>query len=330
MKLFFLLVVFVWLPDVCNGQCAAGTYLSGLSCTQCSAGYSCAGSLWPPAACASGTYSTAGASVCTTCPSGSFCPAPNLLPVSEATSTAINRASIVSLAKLSNLMYNVTQSYASSNFLIASQSDAHTLGVVTLSDDKSTIIAVFRGTNLAAPDDTLANPANLIQDITAVLVAYSPCSNCYIHYGFLTAYNTIVSQMKANVKTLQSSFPSATKLVVTGHSLGGAMATLFAMDLVVNEKASGVSLVTFGSPRVGNAAFSQFTNSRINGTNWRVTYDNDVITVLPLVLMGFKHVGAEVHYAPSGGHYFLMPVGVDVDYTRASLLNHLSYPTMTA
>ena len=251
-----------------------------------------------------------------------------MLPVSDTSSTAINRASIVSLAQLSGLMYNVTQSYATSTFLIATNSQAHTLGVVTLSDDQTTIIAVFRGTNLAAPDDTLANPVNLAQDITAVLVSYSACTNCYIHYGFQTAYNTIVSQMKSNLKTLQASYPSATKLVVTGHSLGGALATLFAMDMLVNEKASNVNLVTFGSPRVGNTAFSQFTNSLITGTNLRVTYNNDVITVLPLVLMGFKHVGAEVHYVPSG-HYYLLSLGVDVDYTRASLLDHLSYPSMT-
>ena len=46
---------------------------------------------------------------------------------------------------------------------------------------------------------------------------------------------------------------------------GGAMAMLFAMD-IVNERASGVSLVTFSSPRVGNAAFSQtkLTNGELS------------------------------------------------------------------
>ena len=42
----------------------------------------------------------------------------------------------------------------------------------------------------------------------------------------------------------------------TGHNLGAALATLTAMDLAHDY--DGVSCYNYGSPRVGNAAFSAF------------------------------------------------------------------------
>ena len=114
--------------------------------------------------------------------------------------------------------------------------------------------------------------------------------------------------MKANLKTLQSAFPSATKLVVTGHSLGGAMATLFAMDLVVNEGVSDVSLVTFGSPRVGNAAFSDFVNKHSHGHQLACDVRQRRGHRAALESAWLQARWAEVHYVPSdGGHYYLIP-----------------------
>jgi hypothetical protein len=46
------------------------------------------------------------------------------------------------------------------------------------------------------------------------------------------------------------------KVYVTGHSLGAAMATLSAADLSVVSKIPIEGVYTFGSPRVGNLAFS--------------------------------------------------------------------------
>lgn len=307
-------------------SCSQGYYLNVFTCTVCPAGSSCNGFLKTD--CLPGTYSQAGASSCTSCPTGSFCPMPSMLPVAVASSTAIDRKAILTLAKLSTSMYDIGSSDATSTFLMAIDSTAHTLGVVTLSDDKTTIIAAFRGTNFASKDDQIVSLANVAQDLALNLVDYSLCTGCTVHYGFTVAIGTIVTKMKANLKSLQSQYPTATKLIVTGHSLGGAMATLFATDLLVNDKATGLSLITFGSPRVGNNVFSDFVNSKVPEINWRVTYDNDVVTMFPLRAGGYKHVGAEVHYVPTG-NYYLLSKGVDVPYIRLSVPDHLLYSSMT-
>jgi hypothetical protein len=50
------------------------------------------------------------------------------------------------------------------------------------------------------------------------------------------------------------SHPLCAAVTCTGHSLGGAIATLCALDLAISRNVD-VSLVTWGGPRVGNAAF---------------------------------------------------------------------------
>ncbi|GAQ80987.1 hypothetical protein KFL_000680030 [Klebsormidium nitens] len=83
-------------------------------------------------------------------------------------------------------------------------------------------------------------------------------------------------------------------LLVTGHSLGGALATLFAAEMAMAAEAEGarighVTMYNFGSPRVGNHAFADFYNRRVPDT-WRLVNRNDVIPTVPRML-GYCHVG---------------------------------------
>ena len=74
--------------------------------------------------------------------------------------------------------------------------------------------------------------------------------------------------------------------MVTGHSLGAAMATLMA------ARHPQAELVTFGSPRVGDEAFAaQFEDRDVR----RYVDCNDVVTMVPPGLIGYVHAG-EMHY----------------------------------
>lgn len=94
------------------------------------------------------------------------------------------------------------------------------------------------------------------------------------------------------------------KFIITGHSLGGALATLFAGILMgcsdkdlknrrnmLIEKLFAV--YTFGQPRVGDIKFAQFIRDRLNNKYFRVVYSFDVVPMVPFddPLMKYKHFG---------------------------------------
>lgn len=79
--------------------------------------------------------------------------------------------------------------------------------------------------------------------------------------------------------------PSAV-VEITGHSLGGALATLYALENALSDKIANPLLCTFASPAVGNSAFATAFN-KLGLTSWRIANVHDVVPMLPL---GFSHV----------------------------------------
>jgi triacylglycerol lipase len=83
-----------------------------------------------------------------------------------------------------------------------------------------------------------------------------------------------------------------------GHSLGAAMATIMASRAKHNvELNDPVELFTYGSPRVG---WREYCNS-LNVIHHRWKNNNDIVTTVPLAVMGFKHHGTE-HYINAYGN----------------------------
>ncbi|KAF0683851.1 Aste57867_24126 [Aphanomyces stellatus] len=126
-------------------------------------------------------------------------------------------------------------------------------------------------------------------------------SAVYVHLGFLKAYQALQARVGAAVAKLPRVPGRNLQLVCTGHSLGGALATLCALDLALTQDHITVSMYNFGSPRVGNHAFRLLFNSKV--VAYRVVNDGDVITQMPkrdytgVSSEGvgiYKHVGTEV------------------------------------
>jgi triacylglycerol lipase len=80
--------------------------------------------------------------------------------------------------------------------------------------------------------------------------------------------------------------------VVTAHSLGGALATLFAMENDDKGKFDLSALCTFASPRVGNLEFIHLFN-QLPIDSWRIANQRDLVTKVPPhipVLLDYEHV----------------------------------------
>lgn len=101
-----------------------------------------------------------------------------------------------------------------------------------------------------------------------------------IHAGFSEAFEEIVDPVKQAIAQLWDRKNQATRLSIYGHSLGGALATLLALDL--NEVRFRISdVATFGSPRVGNRSFARSFDWLFGHKSTRYVNENDVVPLLP-------------------------------------------------
>jgi len=55
-------------------------------------------------------------------------------------------------------------------------------------------------------------------------------------------------------------------------------------------------LFNFGSPRLGNKAFTDFAKKLVGEKTYRVVHYRDIVPHLPFVWLGFHHISQEVWY----------------------------------
>jgi predicted lipase len=122
-----------------------------------------------------------------------------------------------------------------------------------------------------------------------------------VHEGFLNIYNSGKAALFSKFDQLLPKDPALqyeTQVFITGHSLGGALATLCAADLSDRSNLPTPILYTFASPKVGNTAFVQGFNNRLAKTcnaklktfcSVRFYRPMDVVPTLP-PLPDFTHV----------------------------------------
>ncbi|KAL4450128.1 hypothetical protein ABPG77_010797 [Micractinium sp. CCAP 211/92] len=129
----------------------------------------------------------------------------------------------------------------------------------------------------------------------------------WVHSGFLTAYDSVRPAVLSVLATLLGGeSPRPWRLYLTGHSLGGALATLCAWDCAHRSWPTPVDLEVwnYGCPRVGNRAFAEHYNQLVPST-WRVVNARDTVCTLPR-LMGYAHVGHAIQLEPDGSVQVIM------------------------
>jgi predicted lipase len=104
--------------------------------------------------------------------------------------------------------------------------------------------------------------------------------------GFTAMYESLRTGVAANSPTVVNAlaklpFPrSVSSVTVCGHSLGGALATLLALDVAANTVYKNPSVYTFGSPRTGDSLFAS-TYDQVVKNSYRVANRLDIVPTLP-------------------------------------------------
>ncbi|CAI5512839.1 unnamed protein product [Closterium sp. Naga37s-1] len=149
--------------------------------------------------------------------------------------------------------------------------------------------------------------------------AAAPSAAAQVHDGFLDGYKSVKPRLLLLLKAILASSSEKYHVMVTGHSLEGALAfhrhspcaapsndatnhpshyPIMPHQRSILHKvkeAFTLSLYNFGSPRVGNHAFAARFNQLV-GDSWRIANDHDIVPRVPYVF--YKHVATGVVLRP--------------------------------
>ncbi|OGH01651.1 MAG: hypothetical protein A2600_11840 [Candidatus Lambdaproteobacteria bacterium RIFOXYD1_FULL_56_27] len=90
-------------------------------------------------------------------------------------------------------------------------------------------------------------------------------------------------------------------ILVTGHSLGGALAVLYGANGDRRLRPLIRSIYTYGQPRVGDGEFVSTLSQRFPIGYYRITNEEDPVPNLPKI--GYEHGGTEIYYDGEGQVY---------------------------
>lgn len=199
-------------------------------------------------------------------------------------------------------------------------------------------VIAFRGTDSRSIYNWAENMRYWRSDLPLPIPG-GAASGAAVHTGFFMSWNdsALAPNLTAAARALAAAHPGA-PLYIAGHSLGAALATVAAVDIKFRLEAAWaeetaawekveaakrrrrrrrrlatsdapdppppppppIRLFTFGSPRVGNAAFASFVD-RATATSVRVTHNRDIVPSVPPTWVGFHHLATEAWQVDMGG-----------------------------
>lgn len=113
-----------------------------------------------------------------------------------------------------------------------------------------------------------------------------------LHLGFKQAADSIYT-------TIVRRLPLGASLTISGHSLGGALATILA-DWLHGSGYRIHAVITLGSPRVANGPWARTYNRILGDCSFRLVNAGDPVPHVPWVLGTYRHVDTLVYLKKDG------------------------------
>jgi triacylglycerol lipase len=190
--------------------------------------------------------------------------------------------------------------------VVAMTKNTDIFGLMGPNPTTRTAFLLFRGTSDV--EDWLA-------DLDAIPDAYLPVGGFgQVHAGFQDVHELVRKGIAAKLATATV---GCDQILITGHSLGAALAVLAAPDIFRNMPPNKIEprLITFAGPRVGLTDFVDAFNAAIESC-FRVVNFLDVVPYVPPA--PYVHVGAQIS-VDSGG-----PVQIGWRHSLVAYQNGLS------
>lgn len=154
------------------------------------------------------------------------------------------------------------------------------------------MVLVFRATQVDG-----RNLSETFKDVrTDLMFRKARFRGACVHRGFLDRYSSVRSEIRAALRQLEG------PVFIAGHSLGGALAKMAAMDIPSTRIRS---VYTFGAPRVGNTRIDELIGAPL----YQFIHAADLIPRLPLLMMGYRRAG-DKRYITRDGRIIRAPNGL--------------------
>ena len=164
--------------------------------------------------------------------------------------------------------------------------DQHGERAIVGMNNKNTLFISIRGSE---------NIMNWVDNIQVRKTTPYNDTNIEVSKGFYKAYTYLKNDIFDKLNILRSKY-NTNNLLITGHSLGAAIGTLLAFDILyTNDNYNIEHLITFGSPRIGNDVFVK-SFEKYNLLHYRVTHYNDIVPHVPQEFLDYLHIPSEIWY----------------------------------
>ena len=164
-------------------------------------------------------------------------------------------------------------------FIFSGKSDTQ----VFIAANSSTIIISFRGTEPHKPSDWKTDFR-----FRKTKVELPNSKILKVHRGFWHALEIAWQPLMTCLRDMRTSTQS---IWLTGHSLGGALASLAAFRLRYFTDLPVQGVYTFGQPRVGAWGFCNVVNREMKSRIFRFANNNDFVTFVPPFAFRYAHLG---------------------------------------
>lgn len=178
--------------------------------------------------------------------------------------------------------------------------DKHTDAHALVQWHRDHIIIAFRGSK--DPQDYIQDGKFEMADLMQTAATFRRRrESAKVHQGFLQDFEALDEELLDAMRLPPRGLP----IFITGHSLGGALAILCALEFE-RQHMPVRGVITFGQPRVGNKTFCSVyaLTDNLAAKTIRVVNANDIVPRVPPLLNGYRHTGQLALLLPQGGWKF--------------------------